>query len=128
MRNIRGMIWAGLLSGVLVSGCVPLVVGAAAGVGGYAWLNGVLVKEYTVSAERLQRAVVRGTKELKLVVEEQKADRLSGKTVAKFSDGKKVTIDVQAVTERTAKLSVRVDIFGDKTRAEMVMNAIEKYL
>ena len=29
----------------ILSGCIPLIVGAAAGASGYAWIRGVLVKQ-----------------------------------------------------------------------------------
>lgn len=109
-------------------GCVPLVIGAAAGVGGYAWVNGELAKDYPVSTEKLYRAALRGVKSLNLIIVSEKSDRLSGKINAKFADGKTVDVNVEAVTERAAKLKVRVGIFGDKTKSEMVLKAIEKNL
>jgi len=113
---------------ISLAGCVALAVGAAAGVGGYAWVSGALTKEYQVSAEQLYRAALRGVKSLKIIIQEEKADRLTGKISGKFADGKKVAVDISAMTERSAKLTIRVDIFGDKAKSEMILNAIEKNL
>lgn len=123
----RSVLVLSLTSWVFMSaGCVPLVIGAAAGVGGYAWVNGELAKEYPVSAEKLYRAALRGVKKLNLAITSEKSDRLSGKISAKFADGKTVDVNIEAVTEKTAKLKVRVGMFGDKTKSEMVLSAIEK--
>lgn len=117
-----------LVSVVGFTGCVPLIVGAAAGAGGYAWASGELVKEFTASASDLQRAAVRGLKKLGVSIKEEKHDRLTASIKAKFADGKDIAISISALTEKTAKLRIRVGVFGDKTKSEMVLNSIEEGL
>ena len=58
-------------------------------------------------------------------------DKLVGCTsycMQAVADGKELRIDIQAVTERAAKLRVRVGIMGNKERSEKVVKAIEKRL
>lgn len=110
------------------SGCVPLVIGAAAGVGGYAWVKGELVQEVSVSAEKLHRASSRAMRNLKLAVYEDKGDRLSAKIKAKFADDTDVNIAVEAKTERSATVKIRVGLLGDKEKSEMIFSAIKKRL
>lgn len=110
------------------SGCAALLVGAAVGVGGYAWVEGALVKDLEVPAEKLHRAASRAMRDLKLAVMEDKGDRLSAKIHAKFADGSDATISVAARTERASTLKIRVGLLGDKDKSEMISTAIEKRL
>ena len=109
-------------------GCVPLVIGAAAGVGGFAWVQGELVNDLQVPAERLHKAVSRAMRDLRLAVMEDKGDRLSAKVLAKYSDGTDVTISIAAKTEKVSTLKIRVGILGDKEKSELILNAIQKRL
>ncbi|MCB9772350.1 MAG: DUF3568 family protein [Candidatus Omnitrophica bacterium] len=110
------------------AGCIPLVVGAAAGVGGYAWVQGELANDVSVSNEKLHRAVIRAVRDLKLAVYEDKSDRLSSKVFAKFADGTDVHINTVAKTERVATVKIRVGLLGDKEKSEMIFAAIQKRL
>jgi hypothetical protein len=110
------------------SGCLGLVVGAAAGVGGYAWIKGDLVKEFNVPAEKLHNAALRALRGMELAIMEEKSDRLSGKIRADFADGTPVWITVGAMTELSSRIKIRVGHFGDKTRSELIFNAVQKNL
>ena len=110
------------------SGCWALFVGAAAGVGGYAWANGAMTKDYSSSADEVHEAVVKGLKKLKLPVMNDVNDRLSAKVTSEFSDGKNVVINIDALTEKTSRLKIRVGPFGDKRASELILSSIEKYL
>lgn len=117
---------AGLLALVLsASGCFALLVGAAAGAGSYAWVQGALVKEYDSSARDLHDAVVQGIKDLELEMIDDQADRISATTRARFADGKTVKVTIEAITEFSARLKIRVGTFGDKVRSEMILEAID---
>lgn len=117
------------MSVVALSGCVALVVGAAAaGAGGYAWIKGALVKEFDVSAEELYKATKSGLKGLAMRVTEDQADRVSAVLAADFADGKKVKINIEALTEVRSQIRIRVDVFGDKSKSELILNAVERKL
>lgn len=109
-------------------GCVPLVIGAAAGVGGYAWVKGELANDVNVSAEHLHRAASRAVKDMKLTIKEDRGDRLTAKIVAEFSDGTSVNINIAAKTERSSIVAIRVGLLGDKEKSQIVFNAIKKRL
>ena len=129
-RKIQPIVCAVLLvSSVLTTaGCVPLLVGAAAGAGGYAFVRGALVKQFDVPANELHQAAIKAIKSLDLTVTYDKGDRLSAKVRSEFADGKDVKIDVVAVTEETSQVKIRVGVVGDKLRSEMILSAIEKYI
>lgn len=131
MKKIGQLLAPGAVVAVLLlasSGCVPLVIGAAAGVGGYAWVKGELVHEVAAPAEKLHRAISRAMRDLKLAVYEDKGDRLSAKITAKFADGTDVNINVEAKTERSSTVKIRVGLLGDKEKSEMIFSAIKKRL
>ncbi len=130
LRNFRFGILSFLIcaSVMTASGCVPILVGAAVGAGGYAWIQGELVNELNVSAERLHRAATRAMRDLKLAVMEDKGDRLSAKIKAKYSDGTDVIITINARTEKTSTLKVRVGLLGDKEKSEIISTAVQKRL
>jgi len=111
-----------------VVGCVPLVIGAAAGVGGYAWIQGELVQDISTSAEKLHRATTRAMRDLKFAVYEDRGDRISAKVIAKFADGTDVKIYINAKTEYLAGIKIRVGILGDKEKSETILNAIKRRL
>ncbi len=129
-RYFNPTILAVLLSAALVTaqGCVPLVVGAAAGAGGVAYAKGVLEKGFDKSVEALHRASVKGIKDLKLFIISDKARRHTSKVVFEFDDGQKGEITISAMTEQSAKMKIRVGIFGDEVKSQMVLNAIQKHL
>ena len=130
IRKIKMLGFAVALLGMTImsSGCFWLAVGAAAGAGGYAWVRGQLVKDYNISAERLYNAAVKGLKDLGTPIMEDTHDRLSAKVTTEFSDGEAVVINIAAVTEKAAKLKIRVGVFGNKTRSEMILSHIEKHI
>lgn len=109
------------------SGCF-ILLGAAAGAGGYAYASGVLEKGYDIPMDQLQNATQQGFKDLKLVLESEDTDRLSAKYRATLADGNAVKVDLKALTEKTSKIRIRVGLIGDKAKSEMILNAIENYL
>lgn len=116
-----------LSTALMTSGCF-LLVGAAVGAGGYAWVKGELEKTYEVPAERLHSATTRALRDLKLVVSENVGDRISAKIRAQFADGADVAIHIEAKTERASTVKIRVGILGDKEKSEMIIRTIENRL
>ena len=127
IQKVSCAVW--FLGSILtMSGCIPLLVGAAAGAGGYAYIRGVLVKQFDMPASKVHQAAIKAVKSLELDIKYDKGDRLSAKVRSEFSDGKDVKIDINAITEQTSQVKIRVGMIGDKLRSEMVLTAIEKYL
>jgi len=110
-----------------LSGCWVLL-GAAAGAGGYAWVSGVLQSEFEVSNEKLAAATEKGLKRLALPIKEKSVDHLTAKFKSELADGNDVTIDINAITEKSARIKIRVGLLGDQKQSEMIMDSIKKYL
>jgi len=129
-KNVKefGLLIMVIVCLVTSSGCVAVIAGAAAGVGGYAWVKGALVKEFDVSSDKLHDASLKAFKKLEIPVDVDKSDRLTATIRGEFADGRDVKIDIDALTERSAKIKIRVGLFGDRTKSEMIYNTIQSYL
>ena len=130
MDNLKKMI-AGLSLAMMVvstSGCFALVVGAAAGAGGVIWAKGSLVKELGAPIDRAHKAGVSALKKMELPVIVDRKDTLTAKLESKFADGTNVWIDMDSLTSKTTKVSVRVGAIGDQVRSQQIMDMIQKYL
>lgn len=128
MGKIHSFWGSVVLAGALLtsSGCAALLVGAAAGVGGYAWVSGALVKEYNATVAKTHQAVLQALKQLDIKVTSDQADRLAAVVQARLADGRAVKVSVDAMTERTAKVRIRVGVFGDRAKSEMIAAALDK--
>jgi len=113
---------------VTQSGCFALVVGAAAGAGGIAWVQGVLEKNLDAPLNKVHVAAQKALKKLKLSVTQDIKDTHSAKLQSQYSDGKDVTINIEAITEKTCRVKIRVGVFGDQERSQSILDALERYL
>ncbi len=118
-----------LLGAILTtSGCVPLLIGAAAGAGGVAWAKGSLEQNFDKTVDQLHGASLHGLKDIKCTVRLDQIRKHLAKIDFEFDDGQKGTINIKALTERSAKLNIRVGVLGDETKSQIVLNAILKHL
>ncbi len=113
---------------VMSQGCAPLVVGAAAGAGGFAFLKGNLVKNVDSSVAEVHKAALSALKNLDLFVTQDELNRHSGKIQSEYADGKKVVVVIQALTEKSSKIKIKIGVFGDQNKSITIMNAIQKKL
>ncbi len=111
-----------------VAGCVPLVVGAAAGAGGISFVKGKMVKNFDHSLTSVHKASTKALKDLGVLIRDDDVTKHEAEIKAEFDDTKKVTITIEALTERASKITVRVGVFGDEDRSRMIMDAISKKL
>ncbi|MCA9400184.1 MAG: DUF3568 family protein [Candidatus Omnitrophica bacterium] len=117
-----------VLSGLSFSGCVPLMAGAAVGAGAVAYVQGVLHKNYDEPIKKLHQAVMDALKEGGQFVNEDTLNVQDSKTTGEFFDGQKFTITLNSLTEKATKLSIRVGMFGNKSRSLELLNNIEEHL
>ena len=115
-----------LFSVLTSQGCVPLLVGAAAGAGGIAYIKGTLEKNFDKPVDEMHRVSLSGLKSLDLTVSEDKTTQHEARIVAKDKDIKKITVNIEALTEKASKIKVRCGIFGDQEKSLMILNAIQR--
>ncbi|KPJ59167.1 MAG: hypothetical protein AMS15_07170 [Planctomycetes bacterium DG_23] len=128
-REKKWLILAGLLLSLAgLQGCA-LVVGAAAGAAGVAYVKGEAEKTYDAPVERVYNAALTAVKDdLGLIVYESHFVGLEGEIKARRLDDKKVDIDLEAITERTTKVKIRVGTWGDEEYSRLIFSKIDKRL
>ena len=110
------------------SGCVPLLIGAAAGAGGEVWVKGSLEQNFDNTVDQLHRASLAGLRDIKCTVRTNQIRKHLAKINFEFDDGQKGSINIKALTERSAQLKIRVGVLGDETKSHIVLNAILRHL
>lgn len=130
MRTIRKwVILAAILAGLVgLQGCVA-VVGAAAGGAGVAYVKGEAKKIYDAPIDRVYKAVLIAVKDdLGLIVYESHLAGVDGEIKARRLDDKKVEIDLDALTEKTTKVKIRVGTWGDEEYSGLIFSKIGQRL
>lgn len=110
------------------NGCVPLLIGAAAGAGGVVWVKGSLDQNFDKTVEQLHRASLAGLRDIKCAVRTNQIRKHLAKINFEFDDGQKGSVNIKAVTERSARLKIRVGVLGEETKSHIVLNAILRHL
>lgn len=114
----------------LTSGCTLLLVGsaAAAGAGGYAYVNGEAKSTESASLDKTWRAAQAAMKDLQFSVVGQSKDALEGRLTARNATDKKITIRVKKVSDSLTEMRIRVGVFGDESLSRIIHDAIKKGL
>ena len=115
-----------LFVSVSSSGCVPLLIGAAAGASGIAYVRGVLVHNVDETVEDIHAATLAAAKGLGLIIVSDELNRHAAAVKAEYEDGKKVDIRVDAITEFVSKITIRVGLIGDLDESSFILSAIKE--
>jgi hypothetical protein len=111
-----------------IYGCVPLLAGAAGGVGTATWLSGKLSQEFEAPFDRTLKAVESALKSLKLEITEKTVKKDVAQVMSKYTDGRTIWIDIRPISRRQSQVEVRVGALGDKEAAELIIARIKRYL
>ena len=125
LRGITCSVFLGISVSV-VTGCIPLIIGAAAGAGGVAYVQGILHKNLDIPIDKLQRISLDALKRLKMTVKEQKVEGAQSFIKAEDVDHAKIKITINKLTENSSQLNIHVGLWGNQTKSQMILNAIEK--
>lgn len=130
MRKLKELLLGSILVIIVFisAGCVPLFLGAAAGAGGLGYARGALEQAFDRPVKDIYEASLAGLKERGLIVKDDDVDQHLAKIYFEFEDGKNGKITIKAFTERSSKIIIRIGVFGDEARANMVLNAVLKNL
>ncbi|MDD3579751.1 MAG: DUF3568 family protein [Desulfobacca sp.] len=116
---------------VWASGCVATTaagIGAAAGVGGYKWLEGSMEKEYPYPFAQTWEATLAAVEHFRMKTVERKVSPLSGRIEASQPDGTLVRIEVQAKPNQITAVAVRFGYLGNKDASLMFHNQVAQEL
>lgn len=109
-------------------GCVPLIVGAAAGAGGISYFKGAYEKNFDKPLEQVYRATVNAIIKQSMTITKEKVQKHSAVVEFSSNNGKSGKIEITALTERASKISVRVGLFGDEALSRIILNSVEANL
>ena len=107
------------------------VIGAAAaavGAGTYYYIKGDLKRNYEAPMDKTWEATIKSVEELKLTVESQKHDGLSGVIKGKTADEKGFEINLKRLGENSTEVGVRIGTFGDREKSEVIHDKIHSKL
>ena len=107
------------------------VIGAAAaavGVGTYAYVKGDLKRNYEAPMDKTWEATIQTVEALKLNVESQNHDALTGVIKGKMADETSFEINMKRVSENLTEVGVRIGTFGNREKSEAIHNTIHSKL
>ena len=127
--KIREMkIFALLSVSLMMSGGCALLVGAGAGVGTYAYIDGKLKRSYGSPLPKVWEASLAAVKDLKLTTASQQSDAFNGVIKGEMADGKRFEITLKKISEKSTEVGVRIGVFGDRKKSEVIHEQIAKRL
>jgi len=116
----------GISMAIVAQGCLVAAVGAGAGT--IAYIKGDLEVVESKNIDVVYEATEKAVEQLGLNVNKKTKDAMSATIVARDAQDKKVTIKLKATTENTAKISIRVGIFGSETKSRLIYEQIRENL
>lgn len=111
----------------VLQGCVA-VVAAGGAAGGVAYAKGELRTLFEEDVEAVNEAVVEAGDGLGLKQISAEGDRMSGKYVYRNAQDEKITITTESETSETTELRIRIGLFGDQQKSQLILQEIRKEL
>ncbi len=124
--KFRLMLAAALLAASL-TGCVAVVAGAA-GAGTVAWVRGELEATLDANYEKAATAANLAIEQLQFAKISEKKDALTAILIARTAEDRKVEIKVIKVGDQSAKVQIRVGVFGDEALSLTILDKIKTNL
>jgi hypothetical protein len=124
--KFRLMLAAALLAASL-TGCVAVVAGAA-GAGTVAWVRGELEATLDANYEKAATAANLAIEQLQFAKISEKKDALTAILIARTAEDKKVEIKVIKIGDQSAKVQIRVGVFGDEALSLTILDKIKTNL
>lgn len=119
---------AALMAGVLFTGCAFLAVGAAAGAAGagaVAYVNGELKVTESMSLDTAYKAAELALVNLKMDTVKAEKNGLNAKIEVLATTGKKATIQLRKLGDKSTEVRIRVGVFGDETIARQIHDKMQ---
>ena len=110
-----------------LSGCAVVIataVGVGVGFGTYKYVDGNLQRDYIGPPDTLWEATLTAMDDLKVALEVKERDYFGGLIKGIMHDGTKITIKMKRLTDNSTEVGVRVGVFGDRKRSEVIHNKI----
>ena len=123
---IQVSLWSLMFFGLW--GCVPaaLVVGAGAGAGTYAYIEGASQAVYPLPFDRMWSETLGLFKNQQIGIIEQSREEGEGTIKGRRAGGKDVTADLSVRGTQNTKVSIRVGLIPDRAAAENLQRALAR--
>jgi len=123
MQAVLLLFLAGMTVGA--AGCLAVAAGAGAA-GTVAYMAGDLETDVSEDLDTLYAATRKALGDLELGIIEGKSakDGLSATLVARDADDKKVTVKLKSISDEMTELSIRVGVFGNETKSQLIYGKI----
>ena len=125
MKRLLCLAALALATTLLCSDCAVLLVGAAAGAGGVAYVQGELKVTENIAHEPAGRAAEKALQDLKLVLIKHQPDGLSGSYEARTASDQKVTIKTRRIADKSPEIGIRVGLLGDETMSRQILGRMQ---
>ena len=101
---------------------------AAAGVGGYAYVNGESKSTLSASLDKSWEAAQGAMQDLEFPVINRQKDVLEAELTARNASDKKIAIKLKKLSETATEVRIRVGTFGDEPLSRLILEKINKRL
>ncbi|MBA3849261.1 MAG: hypothetical protein C0502_04605 [Opitutus sp.] len=122
---------AALLLGATVaftaSGCVAVAAAGAAGAG-VAWIRGALEVNLDDNLDDVYRATQKAIRGLEFAIIDERKSGVDATVVARTALDKRVEVILKRVGDKTTRVSIRVDVFGDEALSHTILERIKSRL
>jgi hypothetical protein len=105
-----------------------LLVGAAAGVGTYAYLDRESEQKYPVGFDAAWDAASKALEQLQFTKENSKRDGIDGVLQVRRAGGTKVTLTFKLLSEKVTSIRIGVGTFGNHDISERIHERIKENL
>jgi hypothetical protein len=121
-----------LLAGVVMfgGGCALFLIGgaAAAGVGGYAYVNGESKEIEGVAYDKVYDATLAAMSDLQYAVVSKDKDAINAKIIARTSGDTKIEVKLEKQSATVTEIHIRVGTFGDEALSRQILDKIKTHL
>ncbi len=117
-----------LFVSVAASGCIALAFGAAGAAAGVTYVKGDLKDKIDRPVRDVHAATIAALHQLALPIYEHQAERSSARLHSEYSDDKDIWINIESISTRTSKISIRVGLTGNQRRSVQILDAIKANL
>ena len=119
-----------LLLSLFFSGCVPMamVVSAAAGIGGYKYMEGNMTVIFNAPFKNTWQASLDALEGMNLKIEDKDHNTTSGKIKARRTDDTVVTVNMEYISADQTQATIKVGLFGDEKESNAIKDKIEELL
>jgi Protein of unknown function (DUF3568) len=132
LRPSRAVAFAGMLLSLsaipVLTGCVAVAAGAAAGAGAVAYVEGELQVTLSGTYDRVVGATRSALKELEFVKVSESKDALEGTFIYRTAADKKVTVTLNKIDDKSTKVGIRIGLIGDQDLSHVTLDKIKSHL